>query len=327
MTRAVRFVVIGLTVLVLTAIGVLKSGWMVEWNGLEGGSATLGLPPMKMLEKVVCDGDRDFRLLFVGDVHGQYNELMHLIEKEAGGLDEQTTVVLLGDMVSKGPDSEKVVSYILQHRDRVRIVFGNHDLAMLFAFVNPELNFKPLEKIRGGLLPLRFDHSHELFVPEDLSKVKMAHSMLARELGLDVLKNFALQGSLALEFELPTGDTLYAVHAGMLPGDFVDRVPSVRSVTEMKYVDLADWTHTSKTKFPGSKRWYKLWEHGKQKKHTTVLYGHDAKKGLNLRDHTKGLDSGCVKGKKLSGFEYKYHHKTHKITTRLLQTDCVDHRP
>jgi len=32
----------------------------------------------------------------------------------------------------------------------------------------------------------------------------------------------------------------------------------------------------------------------------TVIYGHDAAKSLNIRQYTKGLDSGCVYGRKLS---------------------------
>lgn len=32
----------------------------------------------------------------------------------------------------------------------------------------------------------------------------------------------------------------------------------------------------------------------------TVIYGHDAKTGLAIREYTKGLDSGCVKGGKLT---------------------------
>lgn len=32
----------------------------------------------------------------------------------------------------------------------------------------------------------------------------------------------------------------------------------------------------------------------------TVIYGHDAKTGLSIRDYTKGLDSGCVKGGRLT---------------------------
>ena len=32
----------------------------------------------------------------------------------------------------------------------------------------------------------------------------------------------------------------------------------------------------------------------------TVIYGHDSKSGLSLKDFTIGLDSGCVKGGKLT---------------------------
>ncbi|QLL32524.1 hypothetical protein HG536_0D00460 [Torulaspora globosa] len=322
MTRALRFAAAGLLVLGLTAIGVLKSGWMAETDALERETAAPWLPPIGLIEKVVCDGNRDFRLLFIGDVHGQYQELMRLIEDEAGGLDDETTVVLLGDMVSKGPDSDKVADFVLQNRDRVKFVFGNHELATLFAYVNPELNCKPLEKVQERLLPLRFSDTKELFFPRDLSKVKKSHSSLAKQLGFDVLKRLALHGSLALRFELPTKQTLYAVHAGMLPGDFADTTPSVHSLTEMKFVDPANWKRTSKSKFPGAERWYKLWDRSSPKR-TTVLYGHDARSGLNLRDRTKGLDSACVKGGKLTALEYTYSHKKGEVTTRLLQTKCV----
>ncbi|QLQ79399.1 hypothetical protein HG537_0C00460 [Torulaspora globosa] len=318
MARAVKFGVVGVVLLVLTVIGVLRSGWMCE---IETVAVAVWLPPMGVLEKVVYEGDRDFRLLFIGDVHGQYRELISLIEEEAGGLDERTTVVLLGDMVSKGADSEKVVDFVLQNRDRVKYVFGNHELATLFAYLNPELNCKPLEKVRERLLPLRFSDTKELFYPKDLSKVKKEHSKLAKQLGPVVLKELALHGSLALRFELPNRQMLYAVHAGMLPGDFATTTPSVHSLTEMKFVDPTNWKRTSKSKFPGAERWYKLWDRNNEK-HTTVLYGHDAKSGLNLRDRTKGLDSGCVKGGKLSALEYVYDHKNGEVTTRLLQTKC-----
>ena len=32
----------------------------------------------------------------------------------------------------------------------------------------------------------------------------------------------------------------------------------------------------------------------------TVVYGHDARSGLAIEKHTKGLDSGCVKGNQLT---------------------------
>lgn len=59
----------------------------------------------------------------------------------------------------------------------------------------------------------------------------------------------------------------------------------------------------------------------------TVVYGHDAKSGLSLKEYTKGLDSGCVKGGKLTALvvsdgghqeivqvKFSKHQKGKKIT-------------
>jgi hypothetical protein len=40
---------------------------------------------------------------------------------------------------------------------------------------------------------------------------------------------------------------------------------------------------------------------------TNIYYGHDAGRGLNLKDYTFGLDSGCVYGDKLTAIEMKTH--------------------
>jgi len=53
---------------------------------------------------------------------------------------------------------------------------------------------------------------------------------------------------------------------------------------------------------PNGKHWAALWnkmEKGVDKP-VTVVYGHYAAKGLDIREHSKGLDSNCAKGGKLS---------------------------
>lgn len=315
MKRIVGGIVFVVAVVCLTVASSWKS-YRMENTELDGAPIKIEFPQLRLLEQWTMPTDQDWRLIFVGDVHGQYTELMNIVEGELGGLDDQTTLVLLGDVVSKGPDSGRVIQFILEYRDRVKCVLGNHDLAVLFALVNPELSN------HHNLLPLRVGDSQ--FIPKDLSKVKKMHQQLAHELGFVKAKSWALHSSLAVQFTLPNGQILYGCHAGMLPGDFSQRTPSVHALTEMKFVDPKDWTHTSKEKFKNSKHWYKLWDDVSE--HITVLYGHDAKRGLNLRSHTKGLDSGCVKGKELSALQYSYDHITGKITTKLFQTSCVNNQ-
>lgn len=53
---------------------------------------------------------------------------------------------------------------------------------------------------------------------------------------------------------------------------------------------------------------------------TTVIYGHDAKTGLAIRPYTKGLDSNCVKGGKLSALVVEGGGEQ-----TLVQVKCRDH--
>jgi len=51
----------------------------------------------------------------------------------------------------------------------------------------------------------------------------------------------------------------------------------------------------------------------------TVIYGHDSKTGLAISDYTKGLDSGCVKGEKLTALVIEVGGKQ-----SLVQQKCRD---
>lgn len=53
---------------------------------------------------------------------------------------------------------------------------------------------------------------------------------------------------------------------------------------------------------------------------TTVIYGHDAKVGLNIRPYTKGLDSACVTGGKLTALVIETGGKQ-----SIVQTSCRKH--
>lgn len=69
----------------------------------------------------------DSRCILIGDIHGCLVELQALIRRLALRADD--TVVLLGDLVDKGPDSPGVVRWLrhfAQHH-RVILIEGNHE--------------------------------------------------------------------------------------------------------------------------------------------------------------------------------------------------------
>ncbi|GAV55333.1 hypothetical protein ZYGR_0AS06570 [Zygosaccharomyces rouxii] len=286
----------------------------------------VSLPKISLLDEVTlpADKDDDVRVIFVGDVHGQYHEMVQLFEKT--GLDN-TTVVLLGDFLAKGPDSVQVANFILNNKDKVKCVLGNHDLAVMFAFLNPRVAKFPWYKNRRNLKPLQFTLTEETFIPGDYTKIKPMHLDISRQLGPEKMISLAQHCSAALHLDLGE-EKVYAVHAGMLPGDFNNRIPSIESLTEMKFVDRTNWSKFSKEK--ESKqflRWFKLWKGSKlpdELMTTYVLYGHDANKGLNIRGHTMGLDTGCVKGGELTGMEFT--RVAGKVTTKLHQIRCSGSR-
>ncbi|EOD16913.1 hypothetical protein EMIHUDRAFT_256083, partial [Emiliania huxleyi CCMP1516] len=70
------------------------------------------------------------RTILVGDVHGCLDELKSLLQ--ACGFDASTDhVVLVGDLVNKGPHSAETVAYARE--SGFACVRGNHDDAALFA--------------------------------------------------------------------------------------------------------------------------------------------------------------------------------------------------
>ncbi|GCF01250.1 hypothetical protein ZYGM_000983 [Zygosaccharomyces mellis] len=290
-------------------------------NLLDSGP-TVSLPKINLLDEILLPADKnqDIRLIFVGDVHGRYHEMVQLFEKT--GLDD-TTVVFLGDFLAKGPDSVQVANFILDNKDRAKCVLGNHDLAVMFAFLNPGVAKFPWYRNHRKVKPLQFTLSEENFIPGDFTKVNRMHLDISRQLGPEKIISLAQHCSAALHFDLGE-EKVYGVHAGMLPGDFRNSIPSIEALTEMKYVDKTNWSEFSKEK--KSKQfvsWFKLWKGSKlpdELSTTYVLYGHDASKGLNVRGHTMGLDTGCVKGGELTGMEFT--RTAGKVTTKLHQVKC-----
>ncbi|CAB4253857.1 similar to Saccharomyces cerevisiae YNL217W Putative protein of unknown function [Maudiozyma barnettii] len=276
-------------------------------------SATMLLPILTTLPQVITVSDPKDRLIFIGDIHGQFDEFKDMLDTKIGKLDTHTTVVLLGDFLVKGPDSLKVVDYIVSHQDNIKFVFGNHEILLFLAYVQEHLGL--------GNDHLLFSTDKQ-FPPKTFKPPKKIHKELIKKLGSERLHHLASIGSVTLRFDLTlTNEVLFAVHAGMLPGDFMEKnqIPPIVELIDMKYVNEHDWTKSAREEedVEHSKRWYKLWDDCDKKfDNITVLYGHDAKKGLNIRKHTKGLDSACVKGGQLTALEYTYDSaKGHYITT------------
>ncbi|MBV7264960.1 metallophosphoesterase family protein [Erythrobacter ani] len=94
------------------------------------------------LSPSVPDGTRFY---VIGDIHGRldlYEALIEAIERDdAQSGPADTHIILLGDLVDRGPDSAGVIARTRewQSRRNVRVLLGNHEEMFLESFENPEI--------------------------------------------------------------------------------------------------------------------------------------------------------------------------------------------
>lgn len=214
------------------------------------------------------------RVICVGDVHGCYDELRDLlvhVKYRPGDL-----VLLLGDMVAKGPASHSVVR--LAREIGAISVRGNHDFEVIRNYLldkrGPQAGSgSSKQPTQGAPQPLRTKISDHL---------RIARSMDSKD----------MEWLMRLPYYIHSPDlgSLF-VHAGMIHSVDVARqnpwvMMNVRSATEDGKVSPRCLHH-----FP----WAKYWEGP-----LTIYFGHDAARGLQIYDHAMGLDTGCVYGERLS---------------------------
>lgn len=203
------------------------------------------------------------RTIFVGDVHGCREELDELLE--ACAFREGDRLVLLGDLVAKGPDSPGVMRRVRELG--ALAVLGNHDAHVLAWHARGRAEWV---KAKPGLRR----------VLESLSEEDFAFLR-----GLPRWLRLGDAGG--------AGGEIIAVHAGLVPGlpleaQDPDVVINLRSLK-------ADGTPSSRIEdgVPWASRWP-----GPER----IFFGHDAVRGLQRYPHAMGLDTGCVYGGELSAW-------------------------
>lgn len=71
----------------------------------------------------------------VGDVHGNLDALLDLLDRLLPTMRQEDTLVFLGDLIDRGPDSRGVIEQLVNLRDQASFetvfLLGNHELWML----------------------------------------------------------------------------------------------------------------------------------------------------------------------------------------------------
>jgi diadenosine tetraphosphatase ApaH/serine/threonine PP2A family protein phosphatase len=198
------------------------------------------------------------RTIVVGDVHGCAEELRLLLRK--CGHTQGDRVVLAGDLVAKGPDSQGVVQFARENG--VLAVLGNHDA---FALA----------------------HKHEADRGRSLDRRSYLRSLGAEDWAyLEALPPYLRLGEVR-----PGGPDVMVVHAGLVPGIRLEDQRQEHLRTLRSIADTGEPTSRLLVHSPWAAQW-----HGPE----WVIFGHDAVRGLQQRPLATGLDTGCVYGRQLT---------------------------
>jgi predicted phosphodiesterase len=160
------------------------------------------------------------RLIAIGDIHGcheEFAELLSLLE-----LKPDDRLILLGDLVNRGPDSHRVIELARAHR--AISLLGNHELRLL--------NYRRTRD-------LKYIKEHDLETFDQLRP-----------------DDWTYLEKMLLTYEEPALN-LVLVHGGFLPGQPWQRQPA-EVVTRIQVIDR-DGQPRKRTDAPDAPFWADLW--------------------------------------------------------------------
>ncbi|KAJ5604943.1 hypothetical protein N7510_010097 [Penicillium lagena] len=291
------------------------------------------------------NGPASGRLVIVGDVHGMRKSLEALLDKVGFDKRKGDHLILAGDLVNKGPDSPGVVDLAIKLG--ASAVRGNHDNAVLDAAA--EINATRKSPLHSGDLSgspvvsenpeadLSGQTVRDSEIPDKCSAttgIGMRHSATTYSTALalstdhlDWLAALPLILRVKLPQKLPStfGDTLVIVHAGLVPNIPLEEqdpyaVMHMRSLVRTQ----GDDEGFTPAQIFGEESWVMEWDRWQDRlaSKTTVIFGHDAKRRLQLGRFTIGLDSACLYGHQLSAVVIAAPNG--EIEHQVIQVECAD---
>jgi serine/threonine protein phosphatase 1 len=234
------------------------------------------------------------RVYAIGDVHGclaEFERLLDEIDRDSASLTLDTHLVLVGDLIDRGPDSAGVLQRVIDGPlpcKRQSFLMGNHEEAML-------------EVLRGDSASLlgwlRYGGS-ETLESYGLSRAEIFQLGAALpDRMCEVVPESHIQLMESFEDQLRIGDYLF-VHAGIRPGVPLD---------QQQAFDLR-WIREEFLSDDES-------DHG-----VVVVHGHTISEEPVVRPNRIGIDTGCFASGRLTALILEGEGR------RFLQTRGKDQR-
>lgn len=212
------------------------------------------------------------RVYAIGDIHGCDAQLSALLERidaddrTRGG--DPATLIFLGDLVDRGPDSAGVVARLLdlsERRSNCRFLMGNHEEVFLKALSGDLKALRFFIRIGGIETLMSYGISDDAYRSADFEELMAMAQASVPDAHLRFVRGF--------EDLIELGDYVF-VHAGIRPD-----------------VALADQR-------PSDLRWIREEFLGAVPRDTdkVVVHGHTISDAVPLGGHRLGIDTGAYTG-------------------------------
>ncbi|NIJ08573.1 serine/threonine protein phosphatase 1 [Sphingomonas vulcanisoli] len=228
------------------------------------------------------------RVYAVGDIHGRADLFDDLLARIAADAETRgtmpTTLILLGDLIDRGPDSAGVVQRAIAlsaEGTRFHVIMGNHEEVFLAALAGDEAALSLFERI-GGVQTMRsYGLEREVF------ETLVGERLVARL--NQAVPPAHLEFLARMEDRVQIGDYLF-VHAGIRPGVPIDE----QDPTELRWIRKPFLEHVG--------------YHG-----LMIVHGHSISYEPELRANRLGIDTGAYQTNRLTalGLEGTEHWLLH----------------
>lgn len=218
------------------------------------------------------DGERAYA---IGDIHGRldlFDRILASIETDDRQRDAASThIILLGDLIDRGPDSRGVVERAMalgEHGGRVHFICGNHEELLIRTWEGDKRSAGLFNRVGGKETLLSYGVDENVYDGADLGEMTRLAAEFVPEDHISFLRSF--------RDDVQLGDYLF-VHAGIRPG---------YALEEQERSDKR-WIRRDFTDYAG--------DFGRM-----VVHGHTIVEEIDERPNRIGIDTGAFASGKLT---------------------------
>lgn len=215
------------------------------------------------------------RVYAIGDIHGRLDLLDTLLamvdEDDRVRPHAELTLIFLGDLVDRGPDSAAVIDRLIELKrilPQTRFLLGNHEEVMLLTLGGDRESLKLFDRIGGRETMLSYGVTEQVLAEAGFKELAEIFPPLVPQAHIDFLNSF--------EDVIVMGDYAF-VHAGVQPG---------RALDQQKKSDLR-WIRRGFLDFDGTLD-------------KVIVHGHTIAHDVEWMPHRIGIDTGAYMSGRLT---------------------------